>query len=80
MIENGTSSNSSELLPANTYFIRKAICTLTTKIPPSKELNQINIYLKRAILEGHLYDQIESYMARLVYAIPMPTREKPYTL
>lgn len=41
-----------------------------------RELNKINIYLRQAALEGYMYAKFEEYIARLLFEVPMPSRNK----
>ena len=54
-------------LEPNTYFIRKAFCILTSRIPASKELNKLNVFLKKACLNGRMYDSFENYVSRMIF-------------
>jgi len=68
---------STEKLPKNTYFVKKGFCLLTKKMPASESINKINIYLRKAAEEGHMFARFEEYIARLLFEVPMPAREFP---
>lgn len=59
-------------LPRNRYFVKQGYCLLTSKVPASAELNKINIYLRKASVNGHMYRQFEDYVARLLFEVPLP--------
>ena len=53
---------------------------LTSRVPPSRELNKLNVFLRKASIEGELADRFETYIAQLLFKIPCPDREKPSTI
>ena len=66
-------------LEPNTYFIRKAFCMLTSRVPPSIELNKLNVFLHQASIKGQMVERFETYVAHLLFKLPCPDREKPST-
>ena len=69
-----------DTLPPDRYYIRKAFCILTSRIPASYELNKINIFLKEACLNAQMYKQFESYVSHIVFQMPLPERSDFFTL
>ena len=62
------------------YFIRRAFCIATSRVPPSKTLNKFNVFLRKALVNGVLRDRFESYVAHMIFRLPCPDKEKPSTL
>ena len=63
--------------PKNRFFVKKAFCLLSKRMQSCKELNKINVYLRRAAAEGYLYSKFEEYVARLLFEVPVPSRNIP---
>ena len=53
---------------------------LTSRIPPSYELNKINIFLRKACLNGQLYSNFEDYVASILFQMPLTERLNFFTL
>jgi hypothetical protein len=64
-------------LPTGKYFVKKGFCLLSKRVQSCKELNKINLYLRSAAREGYMYAKFEEYIARLLFEIPMPSRNIP---
>lgn len=62
------------------YFIRKAFCIATSRVPPSKTLNKFNVFLRKALVSGILRDRFEAYIAHMIFRLPCPDKVKPCTL
>ena len=67
-------------LPRNRWFVRKGFCLITRHIPACEELNRINVYLRKASVNGLMHAQFEIYLARLLFQVPLPLRKYPSTL
>jgi hypothetical protein len=59
-------------LPFGRYFVKRGYCLLTSKVPSSLDLNKINIFLKQASINGHMYRKFEEYVAKLMFELPLP--------
>ena len=59
------------------YFVKKGFCLLSKRMQSCAELNQINIFLRSAAEEGYMYAKFEEYITRLLFEIPMPSRNIP---
>lgn len=62
------------------YFIKKGFCLVTSGYPASRELNRINVYLRRLCTSQRMFGQFEEYLARLLFEVPLPIRSFPVTL
>lgn len=66
-------------LQSGTHYIRKAFCILSSRVSPSAQLNKLNVFLKQASIQGSLVHRFETYIAHMLFKLPCPDREKPYT-
>lgn len=62
------------------YFIRKGFCLVTSLYPASRELNRLNIFLRKLCQSPSMYAPFESYLSRVLFSIPLPSRRYPVTL
>ena len=54
--------------------MRKGFCLVSRHVPASEDLNKINVYLRKAAINGLMYAQFETYLARLLFEVPLPLR------
>ena len=67
-------------LPVGKYFLKKAFCLLTTQVPASRDLNKLNVFLKRASTEKSMFAPFEEYVSRILFKIPLPKRQISHTI
>ena len=72
MLNLAPNGSKDQKLPLGRYFVKRGYCLLTSKVPASVELNKINIFLKRASINGHMYRKFEEYISKIIYEIPLP--------
>jgi hypothetical protein len=72
--------NNLNKLPVGKYFLKKAFCLLTTQVPASRDLNKLNIFLKRASTEKAMFAPFEEYVSRILFKIPLPKRSISHTM
>ena len=56
------------------YFVKKGFCLLTSCYPASKELNRINVFLRKLCTSENMFDRFEAYVAKLLFSVPLPSR------
>jgi len=62
------------------FFVKKAFCLVTSGFPSSRELNRINIFLRKVCTSPRMFGRFEEYLARLLFEIPLPMRMYAVTL
>lgn len=79
MFAQQSSTRIGEKLERDKYFVKKGFCLLTSSYPASRELNKINVFLKRLCTSDLMYDRLESYVAKLLFQVPLPSRQHAVT-
>lgn len=62
------------MLERGKYFVKKAFCLITHQIPSSKELNKLNLFMRKACTQQGMVTRFEHYVSRIIFRIPLPER------
>ena len=53
---------------------------MTSNYIATRELNKINVFLRKLCTSRLMFGRFESYVAKVLFSIPLPSRQNPITL